>query len=156
VVNVAAVQGGHPWRASRTPQRTDLFLDVRVPPTMRMQHARRRVDELVAALRGQAPDAGIESEIYLTSPGAEIDPAHPLVAAVAAAHHRVFGAEAELGTVRWSSDAAVLSRFGIETLNYGASSGLPHPDGENLAVAELVKTARVYALAAALTCEVAT
>ena len=34
-VNIGCLQAGHPWRASRTPERADLFLDVRVPPTMR-------------------------------------------------------------------------------------------------------------------------
>ncbi len=154
VVNIAAVRGGHPWRASRTPERTDLFLDLRIPPTMAMQDAGRRVELLVAELAGELAESGIDHEIYLTSPGAEIDPAHPLVTALAGAHGEVFGSAPELDTVRWSSDAAVLTRFGIETVNYGASSGLPHPDGENLAVDELVKTATVYALAAARICEV--
>jgi acetylornithine deacetylase len=156
VVNIGAIRGGHPWRLSRTPERTDLFLDVRVPPTMRMQDARRRVDQLVAGIRADAPGSAVTSEIYVTSPGAEIDPAHPLISALDAAHGEVFGSPPARDTVRWSSDAAVLSRYGIETVNYGASSGLPHPDGENLAVEELVKTAKVYALAAAQVCEVGT
>ena len=32
IVNVGAIQGGFGWRVSRTPHRTDLFLDLRVPP----------------------------------------------------------------------------------------------------------------------------
>ncbi len=154
VVNLGAVRGGHAWRASRTPERTDLFLDVRIPPTMSMQHARRRVEDLVRDLHAALPEAGVDHEIYLTSPGAEIDPGHALVGELGEAHAEVFGEPAQLDTVRWSSDAAVLTRFGIATVNYGASSGLPHPDGENLAVDELVKTAKVYAVAAARTCEV--
>jgi hypothetical protein len=31
IVNLGGVRGGHAWRASRTPEKTDLFLDVRVP-----------------------------------------------------------------------------------------------------------------------------
>ncbi|MGH9803846.1 MAG: M20 family metallopeptidase, partial [Candidatus Acidiferrales bacterium] len=46
-VNMGAIRGGHPWRASRTPDRTDLFLDVRVPPTMAMAEARRELEALV-------------------------------------------------------------------------------------------------------------
>ena len=154
VVNVGAIRGGHPWRASRTPERTDLFLDLRVPPTMPMQQARRLLDGLVADLRGELPAAGITCEIFVTSPGAEIDAAHPLIGALEDAHGAVFGSPPERDTVRWSSDASVLTRYGIETVNYGASSGLPHADGENLGVDDLVETAKVYALAAALTCEV--
>ena len=33
LVNVGAIAGGFGWRVSRTPHHTDLFLDVRVPPT---------------------------------------------------------------------------------------------------------------------------
>lgn len=154
VVNIGAVRGGQPWRVSRTPDRTDLFLDVRVPPTMSLQEACRRIDGLVDELRAAAPDAGIESEIFLTSPGAEIEPDHAVVRALEAAHGEVFGDPPAHDTVRWSSDASVLSRYGIASVNYGASSGLPHPDGENLGIDELVRTATVYALTAARICEV--
>jgi acetylornithine deacetylase len=40
IVNVGAIEGGFGWRVSRTPHRTDLFLDVRVPPTKEMAVAR--------------------------------------------------------------------------------------------------------------------
>lgn len=154
VVNVGAVSGGHPWRLSRTPRSTDLFLDIRVPPTMSMQEARRALAELVERLRRAQPDAGITSEVFVTAPGAEISPDHPVIDALDAAHREIFGEPPARDTVRWSSDASVLSRYGIETVNYGTSSGLPHPDGENLEVDGLARTARVYALAAARICEV--
>lgn len=154
VVNLGAVRGGDPWRASRTPQRTDLFLDVRVPPTMTLQHACHRVEALVAELRSDAPDAGFHHEIFVTSPGAEIEPDHDLVRALEVSHANVFQERPEHDTVRWSSDASILTRYGIASVNYGASSGLPHPDGENLAIDDLVSTAKVYALTAARICEV--
>ena len=40
IVNVGCVRGGYPWRASRTPDRTDIFLDLRVPPNMPLATAR--------------------------------------------------------------------------------------------------------------------
>jgi len=70
------------------------------------------------------------AEIFVTSPGAEISEDHPLVAAVEASHREVFGDVPERGSVRWSSDASVLTRYGIETLNYGTSSGLPSAAAE--------------------------
>jgi acetylornithine deacetylase/succinyl-diaminopimelate desuccinylase-like protein len=155
VVNVGAIAGGFPWRVSRTPNRTDLFLDVRVPPTMPMTDATGALAELVRGLRERFPDFGLESEVYVTAPGAEIAEEHPLVAAVDEAHERVFGAPPERDAVRWFSDASALTRYGIETLNYGASSGLPDRElGENLDIEGLVKTTQVYALAAARICEV--
>lgn len=154
VVGVGAIRGGYPWRVSRTPEKTDLFLDIRVPPTMRMQEARAAFLDLVRELDQRHSDFDIESEIYVSSPGAEIDEGHPVIAAIDAGHEMVFGKIPDRDTVRWSSDAAVLTRYGIETVNYGTSSGLPHADGENLNIEGLVKTAQVYALVAAQICEV--
>jgi len=155
VVNIGSLQGGHPWRVSRTPNRTDLFLDVRVPPTMRMQDAKGEVAQFVRRLRERHPESGIEYEVFVTAPGAEIDEAHPLIAAIDKGHERVFGRPPERDVVRWFSDASALTRYGIETVNYGTSSGLPGADGESLEIDGLVKVATVYALTAAEICGVA-
>jgi acetylornithine deacetylase len=152
VVNVGSLRAGQPWRVSRTPDRADLFLDIRVPPTMTMNAARDAFAEMVRGLRARHPDAGITSEVYVTAPGARIDASHPLIAAIDAAHGQVFGAPPERDVVRWFSDASALTRYGIETVNYGTSSGLPDPEGENLEIAGLGKVAQVYALAAAEIC----
>jgi acetylornithine deacetylase len=155
VVNVGAVRGGFPWRLSRTPGRTDLFLDVRVPPTMSMQDARRAFDDMVRDLRDAQPDWEIDSEVYVTAPGAEIDEDHQLVEAIDRGHSAVFGVPPERDAVRWFSDASALTRYGVDTVNYGTSSGLPGAEGENLDVDGLVRIAKVYALVAADICEVA-
>jgi acetylornithine deacetylase/succinyl-diaminopimelate desuccinylase-like protein len=155
VVNVGALRGGYPWRVSRTPNRTDLFLDIRVPPTMTMQDAKRELAALVRELRARYPDYGIEYEVFVTAPGAEIDEHHPLIGAIDAGHERVFGRPPERDAVRWFSDASALTRYGIQTVNYGTSSGLPGPDGENLDIEGLVKVATVYALVIPRICGVA-
>jgi acetylornithine deacetylase/succinyl-diaminopimelate desuccinylase-like protein len=148
VASIGAIQGGFGWRASRTPHATDLFLDLRVPPDVPMAEARRRALEFTRGLED------VEAEVYVTAPGAEIDPAHPLVTAVGAAHEEVFGAAPERDVTRWFSDASVLTRYGIATLNYGTSSGLPDAElGENLEIDGLVKTADVYARAVRRMCE---
>jgi acetylornithine deacetylase len=153
IVNVGAIQGGFGWRVSRTPHRTDLFLDVRVPPTKPMALARRQVLEWARGLAGRFPDHGIEAEVYVTAPGAEIDEGHPLVAAIDASHEAVFGTAPERDVTRWFSDASVLTRYGIATVNYGTSSGLLDTvKGENLDIGGLVKMAKVYALAATRVC----
>ena len=69
IVNVGAIQGGFGWRVSRTPHRTDLFLDVRVPPTKPMAVARRQVLEMVRGLAERFPEYGVEGEVYVTAPG---------------------------------------------------------------------------------------
>lgn len=150
VANLGGIAGGFGWRASRTPHRTDLFLDLRVPPRVPMADARREALEFARSL------PGVEAEVYVTAPGAEIEDGHPLVQALDDAHAEVFGAPPERDVVRWFSDASVLTRYGIATVNYGASSGLPDAElGENLAIDELVRTTEVYARAAMRVCGVA-
>ncbi len=153
IVNVGALQGGFGWRVSRTPHRTDLFLDVRVPPTKEMAVARRQVLDMVRGLGERFPDYGVEGEVYVTAPGAEIEESHPLVGAIDSAHEAVFGAMPERDVTRWFSDASALTRYGVATVNYGTSTGLLDTErGENLDIDGLVKTAQVYALAAAEIC----
>ena len=150
VANIGAIQGGFGWRVSRTPHATDLFVDLRVPPSVPMAEARRKALEFARRLDG------VEAEVYVTAPGAEIEESHPLVAALGDAHSDVFGAPPERDVTRWFSDASVLSRYGIATVNYGTSSGLPDPElGENLEIDGLVKTAEVYAIAIQNVCGLA-
>ncbi len=107
VANVGSIEGGFGWRASRTPHRTDLFLDLRVPPTCAMAEARRKALEFARSLDG------VEAEVYVTAPGAEIDEGHPLVAALEEAHAEVFGARAGAGR-----DALVLGRLRADAVRH--------------------------------------
>jgi acetylornithine deacetylase/succinyl-diaminopimelate desuccinylase-like protein len=118
--------------------------------------ARREVLDWVRSLAGRFPDFGIEGEIYVTAPGAEIDEGHELVAAIDQAHAEVFGGKPERDVTRWFSDASALTRYGIPTVNYGTSTGLMDVErGENLEIAGLVKTAETYARVAMQVCGVA-
>src|SRR5204862_2867426 len=56
VANLGCIQAGHPWRVSRTPDRADLFLDLRVPPNMSLQEARREAKALFSELKKRFPD----------------------------------------------------------------------------------------------------
>jgi acetylornithine deacetylase len=153
IVNVGAVEGGFGWRVSRTPHHTDLFVDVRVPPTKPMAVARREVLDLVRMLAERFPDYGVEGEVYVTAPGSEIDEGHELITAIDAAHEEVFGERPDRDVTRWFSDASVLTRYGIPTVNYGTSTGLMDVElGENLDIDGLVKTAHTYALVAQRIC----
>ena len=147
IANVGAVRGGFGWRVSRTPHATDLYLDLRVPPDVPMAEARRRALEFARGLDG------VEAEVYVTAPGAEIEEGHPLVAALDQAHEEIFGSAPERDVTRWFSDASVLTRYGIATVNYGTSSGLPDAElGENLEIEGLVRTAEVYRRVARAVC----
>ena len=120
----ARSRGGFGWRVSRTPHRTDLFLDVRVPPTKPMGgRPRARCSTWCAGSPSASPTTAIEGEVYVTAPGAEIDEGHPLIAAIDAAHEQVFGEAPERDVTRWFS-----RRLGAHALRHpDASTTAPRP-----------------------------
>jgi len=154
LVNLGGIRGGHAWRASRTPEKTDLFLDVRVPPTIPMTDARRNIQQVFFELEKKHPDWGLEFETYVSVPGARISEEHEMIKAIDANHELVMGNRPEREVVTWCSDASVLSRYGVETVNYGPSSGPRDADGEKVAIKTLVDVTKIYALTAAELCGV--
>ncbi len=111
--------------------------------------------EMVRGLQRRFPDYGVDGEVYVTAPGAEIDEGHPLIAAIDETHAEVFGSAPGRDVTRWFSDASALTRYGIATVNYGTSTGLMDTaKGENLSIDGLVQTAEVYARAAMRICGV--
>jgi len=155
IVNLGGIRGGHAWRASRTPEKTELFLDVRVPPTIPMSEARRDILGLFLQLEKQHPDFGLEFETYVSVPGARIDESHEMIGAIDANHERIMGTPPEREVVTWCSDASVLTRYGVETVNYGPSSGPRDKEGEKVKIQTLVDITKIYALTAADLCGVA-
>ncbi len=154
IVNLGGIRGGHAWRASRTPERTDLFLDVRVPPTIPMAEARRDIQRLFFLLERTHPGWGLEFETYVSVPGARMSEDHPMIRVIERNHKRVIGKTPEREVVTWCSDASVLSRYGVETVNYGPSSGPRDTEGEKVRIQTLVDITRIYALTAAELCGV--
>jgi acetylornithine deacetylase/succinyl-diaminopimelate desuccinylase-like protein len=154
LVNLGGIRGGHAWRASRTPERTDLFLDVRVPPTIPMSEARRNVQQMFLELEKKHPDWGLEFETYVSVPGARISEEHDMIRAIDANHERIMGSPPQREVVTWCSDASVLSRYGVETVNYGPSSGPRDKQGEKVEIKTLVDITKIYALTAAELCGV--
>jgi acetylornithine deacetylase len=154
IVNLGGIRGGHAWRASRTPEKTDLFLDVRVPPTLPMTEARRSLQQLFQQLESDHPDWGLEFETYVSVPGAQIDEGHPMIRAIEANHQRIMNEPPKRDVVTWCSDASVLSRYNVPTVNYGPSSGPRDKEGEKVKIDTLVNITKIYALAAAELCGV--
>src|SRR5438445_654780 len=154
IVNLGGIRGGHAWRASRTPEKTDLFLDVRVPPNIAMSDARREVQQVFFELEHKHPDWGLEFETYVSVPGARISEEHEMVKTIEANHERVMGKPPEREVVTWCSDASVLGRYGIETVNYGPSSGPHDAEGEKVKIQTLMDITKIYALTAAELCGV--
>ena len=154
IVNLGGIRGGHAWRASRTPEKADLFLDVRVPPTIPMAEARRDIQSLFHLLEKAHPAWGLEFETYVSVPGARISEEHEMIRAIDRNHNRITGKTPEREVVTWCSDASVLSRYGVETVNYGPSSGPRDKEGEKVRIQTLVDITKIYALTAAELCGV--
>jgi acetylornithine deacetylase len=154
IVNLGGIRGGHAWRASRTPEKTDLFFDVRVPPTISMSEARRDIQQLFLQLEKQHSDWGLEFETYVSVPGAMIREDHELIRTIDSTHERVMGKLPKREVVTWCSDASVLTRYGVETVNYGPSSGPRDKEGEKVLIKTLVDITKIYALTAAELCGV--
>ena len=157
IVNVGALQGGFGWRVSRTPHRTDLFLDVRVP-----------ADEADAARAPRGAGAGARPREAV--PRSTAWKARSTSPRRAPRSRRIIrswprstratprsSARRRSGTSRAGSRTRPrLTRYGVPTVNYGTSTGLLDTEyGENLEIEGLVKTAQVYALAAQRVCGVA-
>lgn len=148
-LNIAAVSGGFPWRASRSPHQTDLFIDMRVPPNMTLDEAESEFSNLVESIAGRHPHFGITSEIYVSVPGSEISESDPVIASIDEGHRAAFGESPIHDYVRWGSDASTLTRHGIPSVNYGPISGaLPGPEGESVPISSLRAMATSYALTA--------
>jgi acetylornithine deacetylase/succinyl-diaminopimelate desuccinylase-like protein len=77
-----------------------------------------------------------------------------MIQAIDRNHQRVTGAPPKRDVVTWCSDASVLTRYGVATVNYGPSSGPRDQEGEKVRIQTLVEITKVYALAAAEICGV--
>ena len=107
------------------------------------------------SLKNSIPTGGLEFETYVSVPGARIDESHEMIRAIDANHERIMGKPPEREVVTWCSDASVLSRYGVETVNYGPSSGPRDKEGEKVKIQTLVDITKIYALTAAELCGVA-
>jgi acetylornithine deacetylase/succinyl-diaminopimelate desuccinylase-like protein len=119
---------------------------------MAMQAARREARKLFLELKKRYPDYGLEFETYVSVPGATISADHPMVQAIEKNHQQVMGQPPKRDVVLWCSDASVMTRYGIETVNYGPSSGPRDAEGEKVSIKTLMDITKIYALTAAELC----
>lgn len=146
-VNIGAVEGGWPWRASRTPLFCNLYLDVRFPPPYHFLDIREEVAKLLEKIR---LDYGInaELELYVTDPWSLVEDDEYICKSIEEAHYQVFGKEVERVYFSWSSDANILTRYGIKAVNYGPAGGPGKETRGTMFIPNLVSCAKVYALVA--------
>ncbi len=162
-VNIAAIEGGWPWRGARTPDNCNIYMDVRTPPDALPVQVYREVRELIQKLE-QKHDClkGTLVDIYITAPGTSLPDDHELVQTIIEAHTTQLGKPPEIGNEIWYSDAAHMNRYGIPTVNYGSAGrirsgggGFDVHQGEAVHIGDMLDIIKVYIQCILQFCEVA-
>jgi acetylornithine deacetylase/succinyl-diaminopimelate desuccinylase-like protein len=151
-VNIAAIEGGWPWRGARSPDSCSIFVDVRTPPDVLPVVVYREVRELIRGVVDKHTCLeGTTVDIYVTAPGTSIPDDHELVQTVIAAHTQQLGKTPEMGNEIWYSDAGHMNRYGIPTLNYGSAGrirtgggGFDVQQGEAVHIGDMLDIIKVY------------
>lgn len=114
---------------------------------------RAEFDGILAELAERSGTRLSVSEWEVTGDAFRIREEDPLVAALQSAHSRVVGRELPLGAKPFVDDGNhFVARGGIPALTHGPAGLGAHTTQERVAVAELVRVARVYALTALRFC----
>lgn len=160
-VNRAAVRGGLPWKAARTPASCHVYIDIRVPPDKRMVDVQRAFEREVARIASAKLQKPVSIEWYVSRPGTVIDAGERVVTSICNAHEVVYGVPVTPSFAQpWCSDATDSNRYGIPTIIYGqgrhgkaAGESAQHQkdlrikEGEFVHIEDLYRATRIYALA---------
>ncbi|MBI2371778.1 MAG: M20/M25/M40 family metallo-hydrolase [Deltaproteobacteria bacterium] len=119
-VNLAAIQGGWPWRAARTPASCSLYLDIRTTHEQNPMDVKRELQRILNELHRQDPELEADLEFYVTNPGMFLPPDAYVSRVVARAHQQVVGEPPEVFYRGPCTDATHLQHAGIPTVIYGA------------------------------------
>jgi len=139
------VRAGTEEQVNVIPATASVFVDVRTVPGLDHQEVAGRV----AALAGW-DGVTAEVSILVDRPPVDVPVDDPVVAALAAAHRDVTGAEPVYGGVPGSTDGTVLTHWGgVPSVVYGpGGKWIAHQSDEYVEVAEIVQCTRVFAEAA--------
>lgn len=161
-VNRAAIRGGLPWKAARTPASCNMYIDIRVPPDKRMIDVQRGFEKEVQRIAQAKLQKPVAIQWYVSRPGTVIDASERVVRSICEAHRKVIGSDIAPSFAQpWCSDATDSNRYGIPTIIYGqgrhgkpAAGAHGHglkdtriKEGEFVHVEDLYKATRIYALA---------
>lgn len=165
-INQAAIRGGLPWRAARTPDSCWLYMDVRFPPTKSPIEVQREIRQAIETAADGVVARPVKVEFYVSRPGTVLDAETPIIEAAKLAHERVLDEPMQPQFAPpFCTDAIDANRYGIPTVVYGAggrprtstaatgssplTNDLRGQEGEYVSVGDMVKTAEVYALTCA-------
>lgn len=157
-VTISSVEGGWPYRGSRTPAFCNLIIDTRLPPGVKAITVFREIRAVLGGLMRKDPalKASAEAVLSIPAPSHEITENDFIFPALQRAHKAVMGEEpqvisggaAELG---YYTDAVHWSRYDVPTVNYGPAgrlltktTGWDPNIGEHQSIEDLVNCAKVY------------
>lgn len=151
-VNIAAIEGGWPWRGARTPETCTIYMDVRTTPDVLPVEIYREVRGLIRELTAEHTCLeGTVVDIYVSAPGTSIADDHELIQTVVKAHTDQLGERPQMGNEIWYSDAAHMNRYGIPTVNYGSAGrirtgggGFDTQQGEAVHIGDMYDIVKVY------------
>ncbi len=148
-VNISAVRSGRPWMILTNPEVLMLYLDIRTVPGQDGGLLRYELEDMLEGL-------GLEGKVeqFLNRDGYEAKGIEPLADALDAAHVAEFSVAPEIATAPETSmwrDHNVYNEMGIPALTYGPP-GVAGDGSYAVSKADLLRTARVYALTALALC----
>ena len=109
--------------------------------------------DLLAAVAAET-STQIEGKLGLVRDAFELDQSHPLVAAFNAATQAAMGRTLPIGAKPFVDDGnTFIARGGVPAITHGPDAKGAHTVNENVPIAELVRVAVVYALAALAFCQ---
>jgi acetylornithine deacetylase/succinyl-diaminopimelate desuccinylase-like protein len=160
-INIGVIRGGN--MPSILAAEAEALVDVRTVPGMTPESVLADVKRHIESARtraDQAPDVEVhllERPVFCQQYPYQVDPDHPVVMAIAAAHAERTGALPHIGPlfpqIFFGTDASHLSRAGIPTVIYGPGKVTEiNVADESMAIADLTRAADVYCAAARSIC----
>lgn len=150
-VNIIAIEGGHPFRASKLPCFCHLYLEVGHMPGQLHCDIIEDVKEVARELEREDPTMQVETQVIQTAHAAEISPDEYVVRGISAAHEQVWGNGPEITWDGWYADTAPLTRAGIPSICYGpqgrargGGTGYYPKEGEHVHIGDLTKGTEVF------------
>jgi acetylornithine deacetylase len=154
-VNIIAIEGGHPFRASKLPCFCRLYLEVGHMPGQMHGDIIAEVAKVTRQLRAEDPQMEIELQVVQSAHAAEVSPDEYVVKSLVTAHEGVWGERPEITWDGWYADTAPLTRAGIPAICYGpqgrartGGAGYYPKEGEHVHVGDLTRGTHVFINAA--------
>ena len=159
-VNVGAVEGGFPFKASYQPALCHIYVELRLTPVMRPTDALAELRTVLGNLQQDMPDLICELEVYASNfPSTVTAPQNLVVQVALEMQKRVLGEQQSPPPSRilhhWN-DTNVFRQHGVPAVMVGPG-GERDPSkvfepGQHVAIQQLENAARLYTLAAVELC----